>query len=45
MKEELVVVILLLEKTLVVCVEEMEIDEVIDREKGNEKGRNGDVGE
>jgi len=45
MKEELVAVIILLEATLVVCVEEMEIDEVNGREKGNEKGRNGDVGE
>jgi len=33
MKEELAAVIVLLETTLVVCVEEMEIDEVIDREK------------
>lgn len=45
MKEELVVVIVLLETTLVICVEEMEIDEVIGRETGNEKGRNEDVGE
>lgn len=45
MKEELAAVIVLLETTLVVCVEEMEIDEVIDREKWNEKGINGDVGE
>jgi len=45
MKEELVDVTVLLEATLVVCVEETEIDEVNGREKGNEKGRNGDVGE
>lgn len=45
MKEELVVVIVLLEEALVVCVEEMEIDEVNNGEKGNEKGRNGNVGE
>jgi len=36
-------VIVLLEATLVICVEEMQIDEVIGREKGNEKGINGDV--
>ena len=42
MKEELVVVIVILEATLVVFVEEMEIDEVNGREKENEKGRTGD---
>ena len=43
MKEELVVVIVLLDLALVVFVEEMEIDEVIGREKSNEKWINQDV--
>ena len=45
MKEERVAVMVLLEVVIFVCVEEMEIDEVNDREKENEKGRNEDVGE